>query len=352
MVEYILLFFFVLCVFTNFGKSKLYQFVLLCILCLLIGFRSIYVGTDTYYYSQTFGSLTVSEDSRFSFVNFDIGYYYLCYYFKSYISTNPMDLFGAMGVCYVLSFYFFLRKYANDYIGIGISFFVLYGTYFLGYNIMRQCFAISLFLLLCTFVDITKMDLKRTIISVIITGLISYLFHSVCYIFIVLLLISHKTIMGLFSKRIYVILILGTYVLFLLGIAVDFAFKFLGNTTMDSSFIHYLQRINNDTSGYSVLKLTLVNGLLLYSVYVTKTVQNTFLLYAVGGVMFLNLFGGLVIEFIRVYECIMTVGLIYYVNLFSEQRRWYKLIVVALLSLFYINIIYKGYGGIIPYEFR
>lgn len=352
MIEYILLFVFVLCGFSYFGKSKVYQIFLLCILCLLIGYRSVYVGTDSMGYSRTFCNLTASEDSRISFVIFDIGYYYLCYYFKLFVSTDPMDCFGAMGILYVISYYLFLRKYAYENIGVGFAFFVLYGTYFLGYNIIRQSFATSLFLLLCTFVDITKMSLKQTIISVVITVLISYLFHSICYIYIGLLLLSNKKLMALVSKRIYVILILGSYFLFMMGVTIDFAFKFLNATTTDNIVIHYLQKIQNDVSSYSVLKLTLVNGFLLYSIFVTKKVQNVFLLFAVGSVVILNLFGNIVTEFIRIYECLMTIGLIYYINLFPSQNRWYRLIVVVLLSVFYFNIIYKGYGGITPYEFR
>ena len=356
MTEYFFLFFISLLGFTKIAQRKVFIYFILLVMCLLIGLRSMTVGTDTYGYSQTFNHLTLNPNTWDYHVIFDPGFAYLCYFFKTFISTNPLDCWGIMGVFYVMSYYFFAKKYSGN-VGLALTLFVMYDSYFIGLNIIRQCFALSCVMCLFTFINLYRLNYKNRISSAMLVILISYLFHPTMLIFVLVPFISNSNLMNLLNKKILLTVIIITFVVNISGIAVNYAISFLNSTGIEGKLINYLSHVYREESGYSIVKLVIINGLLMFAIIVANDVKNIFLLTGILGIIVLNLLGPVVMEFVRVYESLMVFCLIFYTQLSCKGRyvaisKTYYPVLVCTMIVLCMNYIIKGYGEIVPYVFR
>lgn len=341
---------------TMLGRNKIYIYILLILMCSIIALRGMSVGTDTYGYSKTFERITANPNSWDSYVIFDPGFAYLAYLFKNVVSDNPLDCWGLMGIFYVVSFYFFAKKYSGN-VGLSMILFLLQGSYFIGFNIIRQCFALSLIMCLFIHYDITNLKIRHILVIIPLILIIGYLFHPAVMIFLVIPFLSNNTIQKYATKKTLVCILVCSFVINVSGLAVEYVRRFLESTGFEGKLIAYMSRVMAEESGYSIVKLVFITVFHTYTILVSKNVKNIFLFIGTFGIIFLNLFGQIVIEFVRIYEALMVFGLIYYVQMLTEKncyskRAFYKPILILFLLVIYINILMKNYGEIVPYILR
>lgn len=346
----------VLLAFIRLGKNKIFIYTLLLVLCVIISFRGISVGTDTYGYSKAFKVLTSNPNTWDKYISFNPGFAYLCYLFKNYISSNPLDCWGLMGVFYVLSFYGLAQKHVKN-VGVAVALFVLYGSFLLGFNIIRQCFALSVVMCVMLKVGIKPLSLRTKFLLLSLIVSVGYLFHSTMMIFAIVPFYHTRLIQWIMQKKILIIILIGSFVIFATGVMVEVVSSFLDTTGMEGKLISYMSRVESEGSGYSIMKMVLVTVFHSYTIWVSKNVKNIFLFLGTIGIVFLNIFGVIVIEFVRVYEALMVFGLIYYAQLLTNkeyvsQNIFYKPVLILYLLITYSNIILKNYGEITPYVFR
>ena len=84
---------------------------------------------------------------------------------------------------------------------------------------------------------------------------------------------------------------------------------------------------------------------------------DLFLTLYIIGVVILNSFGNLVVEFARVYEIFNVFGIIYMARIWSMKRiglqlYLYRIGVIIYSVVLFVNLLIKNYGEIVPYEFR
>ncbi len=356
MTEYIFLFFISLLGFTKIAQRKVFIYFILFVMCMFIALRGITVGTDTSGYSETFRYLTLNPDSWAYVVIFDPGFAVLCYYFKTFISSDPLDCWGVMGAFYVFSFYFFAKKYSGN-AGLALVLFVMYDSYFIGFNIIRQCFALSCLMIVFTFFDLRQLCVKSRIFTFLLVALIAYMFHQTMFIFCLIPIISSPFFMKFVNKKILLAIIVGSFFVNVSGLAVNYAISFLDSTGIEGKLINYMSHVYREESGYSIVKLVIINGLLMFAIIVANDVKNIFLLTGILGIIVLNLLGPVVIEFVRVYESLMVFCLIFYTQLSCKGRyvaisKTYYPVLVCTMIVLCMNYIIKGYGEIVPYVFR
>ena len=325
-------------------------------MCLLITLRGMSVGTDTYGYSETFRHLTLNPNTWDYHVIFDPGFAVLCYYFKTFISSDPLDCWGVMGAFYVLSFYFFAKKYSGN-VGLALALFVMYDSYYIGFNIIRQCFALSCVLCVLTYFDLHRITLRSRMITSMLVALIAYLFHPTMFVFCLIPFLSSLFFMRYVNKKLLLAIIIGSFLVNISGLAVNYAISFLDSTGIEGKLINYMSHVYKDESGYSIIKLLLINGFMLFSILCAKGVRNVFLLTGVIGIVILNLLGPVVMEFVRVYESLMVFCLIYFVQMtvkgeYHTNIRIYYPVMFIIMTVLCLNYIIKGYGEILPYVFR
>lgn len=325
-------------------------------MCLIIAFRGISVGTDTLAYSQNFNKMTGEPKTWQRYINFNPGFGFMVYLFKSWISDNPMDCWGLMGVFYVLSFYIFARKFVNE-VNVAVAMFVLCGSYLLGFNIIRQCFALSVVLCIVAWLGMEKLTTRRIVLWVLSIVLTGYLFHPTMMILIVFPLYHTSLVQWMMRKKVLVFILFSSFAIFVSGVMVDVVLFFLGTTDLEGGLISYMSRVESEESGYSVVKMALITGFHLYTIIVSKNVKSIFLFMGTMGIVFLNVFGVIVIEFVRIYEAFMVFGIIYYAQMLTDEKYkpttiFYKPILIGYVVVSYLNIIIKGYGEITPYVFR
>lgn len=356
MAPYLFLFFVSLLGITALSKRRAYIYVLLLLMCVIIALRGMSVGTDTYGYSETYNHLSLNPNSWDYHVVFDPGFAVICYYFKTFISSNPLDCWGFMGIFYVFSFYFFAKKYSGN-AGLALVLFVMYDSYFIGFNIIRQCFALSCLMIVFTFFDLRQLCVKSRIFTFLLVALIAYMFHQTMFIFCLIPIISSPFIMKFVNKKILLAIIVGSFFVNVSGLAVNYAISFLDSTGIEGKLINYMSHVYQDESGYSILKLSLINTFMAFVIYVSNNVKNVFLLTGIMGIVVLNLLGPVVMEFVRVYESLMVFCLIYFVQMtvkgeYHTNIRIYYPVMFIIMTVLCLNYIIKGYGEILPYVFR
>lgn len=360
MILYLVLWLFLVSLCVLNPKNRHVSFFFLFFLCLLVFFRGKTVGTDVYGYSLNFDKMTDNPITWNYRIPFEIGFNYVVLFFKNYISSNPLNCWGLMGLFYTLSFYNFAKKYISNYINIALLLFVLFGTYFLSYNIIRQSFACALIFCLFTWVDIRKLTNRQILYVSLGIIAVGYLFHPTVYIFILLVVCSSTRICRIFTKKFLIVAVVLSLLLCISQVIMPFIMGLVDKFLLEGKLINYaLSNIKyGSDSGFSMQKLVLLSIFQVYTISVSKDVKNVFLLSSTLGVLFLNMFGVLVVEFARVSELLMGIGLIYWAQVWGEMRTrssfcWvYRMSLVIYVSLLYFNIIIKNYGEIVPYVLR
>ena len=134
---------------------------------------------------------------------------------------------------------------------------------------------------------------------------------------------------------------------------------FVDQTGLEGKLINYAIRnaqIGED-SGYSILKVTFVSVWAAFLIKMCPVKTDLFLTLYIIGVVILNSFGNLVVEFARVYEIFNVFGIIYMARIWSMKRiglqlYLYRIGVIIYSVVLFVNLLIKNYGEIVPYEFR
>lgn len=353
-ITYLILLFFAL---TD-SKQKTYSFITIILLCILAFFRDSTVGTDVAGYSINFRKINWSETTWNYLIPFEPGFNYYILYFKYYIINNPMACWGLIGIIYTLSFYRFAKRYTRN-INVALLCFYLMGTYFLVYNIMRQCFACAFLLLIFSYIDINNPSKKDILISAVCILLIGLFLHPTMFIFYTYYLYHIKIFNKLLTKKIMIAIVSISFIIFYTQAIIPFITSFIETNSPEGKLVNYAIRNiqNNEDSGFSLLKILLITSFQIYLIASATNTKNIFLFTGTCGVIFLNCFGILVVEFARIYELFICLQIIYMSQIWNTKKyniltKLYKPILFAYLTITFISIILKNYGEIVPYNFR
>lgn len=358
MYIYIFIYFILVLFALLYPKGKVYSVIACILLCILVFFRGSTVGTDVASYSVNFRKINWSENSWNYLIPFEPGFNYFILYFKYYILNNPMACWGLIGIIYTLSFYKLARKYTRN-INVAILCFYALGTYLLAFNIMRQCFACAFIFLLLSYIDINNPTRKDLLVFTIFVFIIGLLLHPTMFIFYIYYLYHIKIFNKILTKKIMVLSISISFIIFYKQAIIPFITSFIETSTLEGKLINYaIRNIQNDeNSGFSLLKILLINTFQIYLIISSTNTKNIFLFIGTFGVIFLNCFGILVVEFARVYELLICLQIIYLAQIWDTPQyniltKLYKPILFAYLTVTFINIVIKNYGEIVPYRFR
>lgn len=339
-------------------KQKINSIITVIILCILIFFRNETVGTDVMNYYMNFKKITFNESSWNYYIPFEPGFNYFILLFKNLISNNPMACWGFIGVVYVLGFYKFVKRYTQN-INVALFCFYALGTYFLAFNIMRQCFACALILILFSYINIENPSRKEMILSAICITFIGLMFHPTILIFFIYLLYHIKIINSLLTKRTMIILLLFSFIIFYTQAIIPFITSLIDSTSAEGKLINYATKNiqNDENSGFSIIKLILITFFQIYIILTSSNVKNIFLFIGTCSVIFLNCFGILVLEFVRVYELLICFQIPFLAKMwngkdFNILTIIYKPALLIYLFVTFFNILIKNYGEIVPFHFR
>lgn len=339
-------------------RQRSNSLITIIFLCIIVFFRDNTVGTDVASYSINFHRINWHKYSWNYYLPFEPGFNYFILFFKYYIINNPMICWGTIGIIYVLCFYKFANKYTQN-VNIALLCFYLLGTYFLVFNIMRQCFACAILLLIFTHTNIVNPTKKDIIISIVFIFLIGLLLHPTIFIFYTYLLYHIKAINRLISKKIMIIALCVSFIIFYTQAIIPFLSSFIDTSSAEGKLINYAMRNiqNNEDSGFSITKIILITIFQIYLIFISSNPKNIFLFTGTCGVLFLNCFGVLVLEFARVYELLISLQIIYLSEMWSIKKHntltmLYKPILLLYLTAIFMNILFKNYGEIIPYHLR
>lgn len=327
-------------------------FLFICLfLALLRGFS---VGTDVEGYTENFMRMT-SDPATWNYqMPFEPGFNVIILILKK--AGNPMLCWGIISCVYIYGAYSFFRKYSKK-ANIAWFLFIAMGSYFLCYNIMRQCFALGIIMILVSKFGLLKNEKTIILIYILTILLCAFLFHSTMLILLIIPILNNKVIRQNFNSYVLIVFVIVSFFLGVGNHVADFIASLLGFGNIEGKFVNYaMQNIKtDDIAGYSTVRL-LVNSLFCISLLYSDRRNETslFRLLYVSSICFFNLFGNIVIEFARVGEVLLLWGIIYIESIYSGNIR-YSCLNKCLIFLFsivsYVNILLKGYGGIIPYTF-
>lgn len=189
-----------LCINKNKIGCHLYCSIMLVLIIIIAGFRSINVGVDTYQfcyiYNKTFGTIT-NVSQGLELTRFEAGFVFLCY-FLSRFSNNYRVLLLVTSVIIFSCVMYFIRKNSKNipfsiYLFIALNFFGMY------MNVMRQALAIGIILIIYE-----KFLKEKKYFKYCLGVLVAMLFHKSAFIMLFLPLIlkinfKPKVIMSAFA---------------------------------------------------------------------------------------------------------------------------------------------------------
>ena len=159
--------------------KNIFYYTVFIILFFFMAFRGINVGTDNqmyseFYYSIANDSLTIANST------IEIGFSFY-WYILSHIGLSYEISQIITSLIIILPFVFFIKKFSKD-IFLSIFIYFTLGTYFLGYNGIRQQFALS-FILWGIFLFLKY----KKILWYVIFSVIAVLFHYSSFIFLLII---------------------------------------------------------------------------------------------------------------------------------------------------------------------
>ena len=301
MYSYIVLYLFVLLLsICKIRRIQKKSFLILFILFFLCVFRASSVGLDYSGYVKNFMRMRDNPASWDYYIPCEFGFNYILYFIKKYISSQFFIAYGILGCIYIVGFYNMCRKsFCN--IRVALLLFVLLGSYLLSFNLVRQCFALGVFMFTFSLMDMQKKS--RRYILVLMILLITYFFHNSMIVLLVMFVYYTPCYDKLFSKRNIILLILLSVVCFKTKIVVAIGEQLVGNISYSSKGISYfLNSVTVEHEEYSFLKLLYISLFSIYVVCISKNTNNIFFFLYIIGIFFLNILGPLRVEFIRLYE--------------------------------------------------
>lgn len=329
---------------------------LVFVLCILIFCRDKTVGTDVASYSANFKVMSENPGTWNFYLPFEPGFNYLVAKFKVFISQNPLNCWGAMGVLYVLAFWRFASKYTKN-INVALALFILLNSYLFAFNIIRQSFALTIIMLIWASKKNTIKGEFMLSIGIILSAI---LFHPSMFILLVLFLYKLPILRTLFTKRNLIIIIIVSIICFYYQLIVPLLTNFLESVSIEGKLISYSTKNINAgiDSGFSLFKVLFISAFQVYVICISPKIDNFFLFMGIVGICVLNIFSPLVLEFARIYEIFVCINIIYLSQLWSTLKIYpiknmiFKLMLLLYSTITYLNILVKNYGEIIPYQFR
>lgn len=328
------------------------SFPISSILLFFLGtFRAVTVGTDTggVYYSN-WNCINWDMNSWNRFTPFEPGYNILMLLVKDYISNEYEVMYGlTFAISFILTLYF-IRKESQRPI---FSLFVFYTTYlYMAYfNIMRQCFAMSIILVLIYNYMHRKISIYWYIIGVIV---ISQLFHSSIMFYLIVPLLNYLSEKNIQKWILYVILACSFFLFLNVSVITGIVPYF--QSILSERYFGYVEWGLQIDSQYSFMEMLMYTLFLSFCIYFHK--GNKFSVYfwlVFIGVIIRSLFINIVPMMARIYILGNIAMVIMVVNIyFSLETRLKRYIILAAVILFgfviLTNSLSHNYGELVPYK--
>lgn len=329
-------------------KAKLWNNCIILILALVGLLRNETVGLDVKKYIINIQHTTFNPTSWNFYTVFEPGYNILIALFNSIID-NPMLFIGLSNVLYVICLNKYAKAKTHDYNLVILLIFLL-GYYTQSFNIMRQYFAISVFLLYASYVDLNHLTKKQFVMTFLLILFLGMFFHNSTFIMFFLLLYNIRIIRNN-TKRIYLfILLICTYLIFYFHIIRQILEPLTSCFLLNSKTTAYFNAAMNEdniTDEYSIIRLTFDTLFALFVLFRIKKIDVYVFCYMIGQI-YLNFSSSLNPLFIRLSSWMFIIGIIALCKLYN-QSKLDKRIVLLYCIIIFINNLLKNYGGVIPY---
>lgn len=332
-------------------KLKRRYYFILFLLCFLGLFRGQSVGEDVAKYCINIRHTSFDSATWNYYTVFEEGYNYIIAAYNCFIGGSPLFFIGLCSVFFVLSWNTYARNKISNY---GVALFVLFflGLYNQSLNIIRQYFALSIMLLIFTKYDLN--NLKKNNILILITTIlfIGTFFHNSIYFLLLIPLYTLFSKANLIHKKIFYLMIVGTTLIFYLGIVRKFLGEystalFLINAKTDTYFHTSLEEIN-EANEYSIIRLLIDNAFCLYMIYKSPKLDIYAFLYMCGQIV-INLFAPLDVLFARLSSVLVIPAIPAVVHIWTNNKT--KIVISCYLFIIFGNLIIKNYGATLPYAF-
>lgn len=332
--------------------------ILFLLLIAFIGFaRDISVGTDNLIYSWNFKFTDFNPGTWSYFTEFEPGFNYLIAFFKKYISD---DYFLFMGLLYIFWIFVFYRLTTICQVGYVYPIFIaLCLGWFTNtpYNIMRQIFALSLYM----FILPQLLDGKK-ILYIVLCIAIGFLFHRSIIALSLLVLFDNKLFIKLIQNKKNVIIVLAVSYVFvflkrpinnLLNDYLSF-FQFLGDRYV--GYISHAEYEEESISKIGALINTFMACFTVYSLDKTQKLYSLYILFILCGVLFNNILGGVFVIFMRIATNFTWIYIYCYTAILNMSKGLKGIMIKSMIIFYclfmYIYALVKNYGDIVPYVIR
>jgi len=332
-------------------KLKRRYYFILCLLCFLGLLRGQSVGEDVLKYCINISHTSFDPVTWNYYTIFEDGYNYIIAAYNSVIGGSPLFFIGLCSLFFILSWNTYARSKVSNY---GIALFVLYflGYYNQSYNIIRQYFALSIMLCIISMFDLENLKKIGILLLISTTLFVGTFFHNSIYLLLLIPLYIILRKLNLIKKNIFYIMIVGTTIIFYLGIVRTFLSEyseaiFLINTKSDTYFHSSLEDIN-EANEYSIIRLLIDNAFCLFMIKKSPKLDIYVFLYMCGQIV-INLFAPLDVLFARLSSVLIIPAIPAVVHIWNDYKT--KIVISCYLFIIFGNLMVKNYGATLPYMF-
>lgn len=342
--------------FTLWKKHKVFFYSFFFLLLFFAVFRDTSVGSDNFIYAKNYSIVSYNSNTWSAFTEMEPAYCWLMAFCKqslgmSYVAFMRLNAFVALA-----GFFFFIKKSSVNMV-ISLFFFYMLTYYTASFNIMRQFFALGLYLFFYSnfFFDNLN-DKRKIIIYEIITVLIAFGFQKTLLVLTILPVFNSEIVGNITRSSKIQIFLWGSFVvggfsdIMVSNISgLSHILSFLGDR-----YVGYIT-VSANSEKYSILSSlmdTTVVSLLCYSIKEKRPAGVSY--YAVIlGVVVANVFGGMSALFLRVATNlnIFRIILFPYAWYNSRNPKFIKVVLVVYASILFFKAIIKNFGIVVPYTF-
>lgn len=330
---------------TNEGLNK----AIVVLLSFLGLFRDETVGLDVNLYISNIKRTTFNPYTWNYYTIFESGYNELIAFYNFFLPEYPMFFLGLTNVLFVYSIYMYGKCHTTKTI-LYFYLIFMFGFYMQSFNIMRQYFAISVFLLYLSKINFESMRKRDILICTCLTIAIGVFFHNSAFILILLIIYQSRLIKNLHKIWLFLLLV-GSYLIFYLGLIKDMLAPLTNYFIINEKTNIYFNSAMNSIEPkdeYSIARLTLDTFFSFFVLWRTKKTDVYCFLFIMGQV-YLNFIASLNPLFIRLSSWLFIIGMVVICKLY-EESRFNKIVILLYCNLIFINILLKNYGKVIPYS--
>ena len=339
-------------------SDKKITFFISTLLIIVAVIRGESVGTDIRIYDKNFFHTTLDTSTWSEFGDtFEPGFSFLIGVYRTFISySDNLSFYGFCFLTFFFGFLYFIR--INNYpVKLSLFFFVLLGFYPMAFNIMRQFFAIGLFL----FLSAKPIKNRQYIILFLLILFITYFFHRSS-----LVLLGILPILYLSDKRLeigkiwYILLVVCSFLLILfkdqiLGLMMSMTFILNLFSSNEERYITYLEL--SQEMGYLTSLMQSLFCIFLIWISPKKMLNRfDFLMYFFGIILYniVSLISGVAVRFPIAYLLFSTMFFpILWSELQGKKKNLYKTTVILYSLIYFIfNYLVLNKGEVTPYVTR